>query len=60
MNLIGCLDTATSGKYILNGTDVSQMEDNQLAEIRNQEIGFVSYLQTLPGRVRIISWYPLF
>jgi len=41
MNLIGCLDTATGGKYILNGTDVSQMEDNQLAEIRNREIGFV-------------------
>lgn len=41
MNLIGCLDTATEGKYILNGTDVSQMEDNQLAEIRNREIGFV-------------------
>lgn len=41
MNLIGCLDTATEGKYILNGTDVSQMEDNELAEIRNREIGFV-------------------
>lgn len=41
MNLIGCLDTATEGEYILNGTDVSQMEDNQLAEIRNREIGFV-------------------
>ncbi len=41
MNLIGCLDTATEGTYILNGTDVSKMEDNQLAEIRNQEIGFV-------------------
>jgi len=41
MNLIGCLDTATSGEYILNGTDVSQMEDNQLAETRNKEIGFV-------------------
>jgi len=41
MNLIGCLDTATEGKYILNGTDVSQMEDNQLAEIRNREIGFL-------------------
>ncbi len=41
MNLIGCLDTATSGNYILNGTDVSKMEDNQLAEIRNREIGFV-------------------
>jgi len=41
MNLIGCLDTPTGGTYILNGTDVSQMEDNQLAEIRNQEIGFI-------------------
>lgn len=41
MNIIGCLDTATEGQYILNGTDVSKMEDNQLAEIRNQEIGFV-------------------
>ncbi len=41
MNLIGCLDTPTSGRYILNGTDVSQMDDNRLAEIRNQEIGFI-------------------
>jgi putative ABC transport system ATP-binding protein len=41
MNLLGCLDTPTSGKYILNGTDVSQMEDDYLAEIRNKEIGFV-------------------
>jgi putative ABC transport system ATP-binding protein len=41
MNIIGCLDTATKGEYILNGTDVSKMEDNQLAEIRNREIGFV-------------------
>jgi putative ABC transport system ATP-binding protein len=41
MNLLGCLDTATSGKYILNGTDVSKMLDNELAEIRNSEIGFV-------------------
>lgn len=41
MNIIGCLDTATNGCYILNGTDVSKMEDNQLAEIRNREIGFV-------------------
>ncbi len=41
MNLIGCLDTPTSGTYELNGTDVSQMDDNQLAEIRNKEIGFV-------------------
>ncbi|WP_445957968.1 ABC transporter ATP-binding protein [Yeosuana sp.] len=41
MNLIGCLDTATAGSYILNGKDVSKMSDNELAEIRNTEIGFV-------------------
>lgn len=41
MNLIGCLDTPTSGTYVLNGTDVSKMEDNRLAEIRNREIGFI-------------------
>ena len=41
MNLLGCLDTPTSGTYILNGTDVSKMEDDFLAEIRNKEIGFV-------------------
>ena len=41
MNLIGCLDTPTSGTYHLNGTDVSDMDDNQLAEVRNREIGFV-------------------
>lgn len=41
MNLLGCLDTPTSGTYILNGADVSQMSDDQLAEIRNKEIGFV-------------------
>lgn len=41
MNIIGCLDTPTSGKYILNKRDVSRLSDNQLAEIRNAEIGFV-------------------
>jgi len=41
MNLLGCLDTPTSGSYILNGKDVSQMHDDELAEIRNKEIGFV-------------------
>jgi putative ABC transport system ATP-binding protein len=41
MNLLGCLDTPTSGSYILNGKDVSQMSDDELAEIRNKEIGFV-------------------
>jgi len=41
MNLVGCLDTATEGQYVLNGHDVSKLEDNQLADIRNNEIGFV-------------------
>jgi len=41
MNILGCLDTPSAGKYILNGHDVSKMEDNSLAEIRNKEIGFV-------------------
>jgi len=41
MNILGCLDTATSGTYILNGNDVSKMSDDDLAEIRNKEIGFV-------------------
>jgi putative ABC transport system ATP-binding protein len=41
MNLLGCLDTPTSGTYILNGKDVSKMKDDELAEIRNKEIGFV-------------------
>ncbi|MCU0788314.1 MAG: ABC transporter ATP-binding protein [Verrucomicrobia bacterium] len=41
MNLIGCLDTPTTGRYELNGTDVSGMDDNRLAEVRNREIGFV-------------------
>lgn len=41
MNILGCLDTLTSGKYILNSKDVSILPDNDLAEIRNQEIGFV-------------------
>jgi len=41
MNLIGCLDTPSQGSYLLNGKQVSQMNDNELARIRNQEIGFV-------------------
>lgn len=41
MNIVGCLDTPSGGQYILNGKDVSRMSDNQLAEIRNKEIGFV-------------------
>src|ERR671915_1249868 len=41
MNLIGCLDTPTKGSYLLNGKQVGQMNDNELARIRNEEIGFV-------------------
>jgi len=41
MNILGCLDTPTSGSYLLNGEDVSKMDDNALAEIRNRQIGFV-------------------
>ncbi|OUP83390.1 macrolide ABC transporter ATP-binding protein [Lachnoclostridium sp. An169] len=41
MNMLGCLDTPTSGHYYLNGRDVSGLTDNQLSEIRNQEIGFI-------------------
>src|ERR687884_1254259 len=41
MNLIGCLDTPTRGSYVLNGQEVSEMNDNELARIRNEEIGFV-------------------
>src|SRR3982751_1110979 len=41
MNILGCLDSPTSGKYVLNGKDVSQMPDDNLADVRNKEIGFV-------------------
>lgn len=41
MNILGCLDSPSSGKYILNGHDVSRMPDNDLAQVRNKEIGFV-------------------
>ncbi len=41
MNMLGCLDTPTSGRYVLNGTDVSDMDEDELAEVRNKEIGFV-------------------
>ena len=49
MNILGCLDSPTSGRYILNGNDVSTMADNDLADIRNKEIGFVfQQLNLLP------------
>src|ERR1044072_2761890 len=41
MNLLGCLDAPTAGEYELNGAQVSEMDDNELAEIRNKEIGFI-------------------
>ena len=41
MNMLGCLDVPTSGKYYLNGTDVSEMSDNELSEVRTREIGFI-------------------
>ncbi|MEG0467121.1 MAG: ABC transporter ATP-binding protein [Mucinivorans sp.] len=41
MNILGCLDTPTSGQYLLNGIDVSSMDEDQLADVRNKEIGFV-------------------
>lgn len=51
MNIIGCLDTPTSGQYFLNGRDVSGMSDNQLADVRNREIGFVFQTFNLLARV---------
>jgi putative ABC transport system ATP-binding protein len=55
MNLLGCLDTPTEGSYILNGNDVSKMEDNQLAEIRNSEIGFIFQTFNLLPRYNAIE-----
>jgi putative ABC transport system ATP-binding protein len=51
MNILGCLDKPTTGNYILNGTDVSQMNDDQLAEVRNKEIGFVFQTFNLLARL---------
>lgn len=54
MNIIGCLDTPTSGQYLLNGKDVSQMSSDELADIRNREIGFVfQQFNLLP---RLSAW----
>ncbi len=55
MNIIGCLDTASSGSYIIQGEDVSKLGDNQLAEIRNNKIGFVFQTFNLLPRSSIIG-----
>lgn len=55
MNILGCLDTPTSGTYVLNGQDVSKMEDNSLAEVRNKEIGFVFQQFNLMPRLNAIE-----
>lgn len=55
MNILGCLDTPTSGQYILNEKDVSKMEDNDLAEVRNKEIGFVFQQFNLMPRLNAIE-----
>lgn len=55
MNLIGCLDTPTSGSYILNRQDVSELEDAELAEVRNREIGFVFQTFNLLPRTDCLS-----
>ena len=51
MNILGCLDKPTKGSYILNGTDVSRMNDDELAEVRNKEIGFVFQTFNLLARL---------
>lgn len=55
MNIVGCLDTPTSGEYYLNGQQVSEMTDNELAEIRNREIGFVFQTFNLLPRVNCLQ-----
>jgi putative ABC transport system ATP-binding protein len=54
MNIVGCLDTPTSGLYELNGTNVSDMDDDDLAKIRNKEIGFVFQTFNLLGRSDVL------
>jgi putative ABC transport system ATP-binding protein len=55
MNILGCLDKMNSGKYILNGKDISSLNDNQLAYIRNKEIGFVFQSFNLIPRISLLD-----
>ena len=55
MNIIGCLDVPTSGTYLLNGTDVSKLNDNQLAEIRNQMLGFIFQQYNLLPKLNVLD-----
>jgi len=55
MNMIGCLDTPTSGEYILNGNHVSELDDSELAQVRNREIGFVFQTFNLLPRTDCLS-----
>lgn len=55
MNILGCLDKLTEGKYILNGRDVSHLSDNELAAIRNKEIGFVFQSFNLLPRITVLE-----
>ena len=55
MNLIGCLDTPSAGTYVLNGRDTSTMNDNELAQVRNQEIGFVFQSFHLLPRLTVLE-----
>src|SRR5256885_14504619 len=55
MNIVGCLDKPTSGSYVLDGVNVSSLDRDQLAEIRNQKIGFVFQQFNLPARTTAVE-----
>lgn len=55
MNIIGCLDVPTSGTYLLNGTDVSKLNDNELAEIRNEMLGFIFQQYNLLPKLNVLD-----
>ena len=55
MNIIGCLDIPTSGTYLLDGTDISRLNDNQLAEIRNEMLGFIFQQYNLLPRLNVLE-----